>query len=48
MKARIGEILGLEPDRISIKATTMERIGFIGREEGMGALATATVILGRS
>ena len=45
MKARIGEVLGLEPDRISIKATTMERMGFVGREEGMGAIATATVIL---
>jgi 2-C-methyl-D-erythritol 4-phosphate cytidylyltransferase/2-C-methyl-D-erythritol 2,4-cyclodiphosphate synthase len=45
MKARIGELLGLEPDRISIKATTMERMGFVGREEGMGALATATVVL---
>ena len=46
MKERIGGLLGLEPDRISIKATTMERMGFIGREEGMGAMATATVILG--
>jgi 2-C-methyl-D-erythritol 4-phosphate cytidylyltransferase/2-C-methyl-D-erythritol 2,4-cyclodiphosphate synthase len=46
MRARIGEILGLESSRVSIKATTMERMGFVGREEGMGALATATVILG--
>lgn len=45
MKARIGELLGIAPDRISIKATTMERMGFVGREEGMGALATATVVL---
>jgi 2-C-methyl-D-erythritol 4-phosphate cytidylyltransferase/2-C-methyl-D-erythritol 2,4-cyclodiphosphate synthase len=45
MKARIGAILRLSEDRISIKATTMERMGFIGREEGMGALATATVAL---
>jgi 2-C-methyl-D-erythritol 4-phosphate cytidylyltransferase/2-C-methyl-D-erythritol 2,4-cyclodiphosphate synthase len=45
MKARIGEILGLAEGRISIKATTMERMGFIGREEGMGALATATIVL---
>ncbi len=45
MKARIAALLGLEPDRISIKATTMERMGFVGREEGMGALATATVVL---
>jgi len=46
MRVRIGEILGLAPDRVSIKATTMERMGFVGREEGMGAIATATVILG--
>ena len=46
MKARIGEVLGLEPGRISIKATTMEQMGFVGREEGMGAMATATVVLG--
>ena len=45
MKARIGEVLELEPQRVSIKATTMERMGFVGREEGMGAMATATVIL---
>jgi 2-C-methyl-D-erythritol 4-phosphate cytidylyltransferase/2-C-methyl-D-erythritol 2,4-cyclodiphosphate synthase len=45
MKARIGALLGLAPDRVSIKATTMERMGFVGREEGMGALATATVVL---
>ncbi len=45
MQARIGEILGLAPDRVGIKATTMERMGFAGREEGMAALATATVIL---
>lgn len=45
MQGRIGEILGLAPDRVSIKATTMERMGFAGREEGMAALATATVIL---
>ncbi|GMG83548.1 bifunctional 2-C-methyl-D-erythritol 4-phosphate cytidylyltransferase/2-C-methyl-D-erythritol 2,4-cyclodiphosphate synthase [Paralimibaculum aggregatum] len=46
MRARIGEILGLDAGRVSIKATTMERMGFVGREEGMGAIATATVILG--
>jgi 2-C-methyl-D-erythritol 4-phosphate cytidylyltransferase/2-C-methyl-D-erythritol 2,4-cyclodiphosphate synthase len=47
MKARIGEVLGLEPERVGIKATTMERMGFVGREEGMGAMATATVVLGK-
>jgi 2-C-methyl-D-erythritol 4-phosphate cytidylyltransferase/2-C-methyl-D-erythritol 2,4-cyclodiphosphate synthase len=46
MKVRVGALLGLTTDRISIKATTMERMGFVGREEGMGAMATATVLLG--
>ncbi|MEM8761801.1 MAG: 2-C-methyl-D-erythritol 2,4-cyclodiphosphate synthase, partial [Pseudomonadota bacterium] len=45
MRAEIGRILGLDPGRIGLKATTMERMGFIGREEGMGCIATATVIL---
>lgn len=46
MRARLAGILSLAPDRVSVKATTMERMGFVGREEGMGALATATVVLG--
>lgn len=45
MRARIGEILGIAPERVGIKATTMERMGFVGREEGMAAMATATVLL---
>ncbi len=45
MRARIAEILALDPGRVSIKATTMERLGFVGREEGMAALAAATVTL---
>ncbi|MEL6767627.1 MAG: bifunctional 2-C-methyl-D-erythritol 4-phosphate cytidylyltransferase/2-C-methyl-D-erythritol 2,4-cyclodiphosphate synthase [Pseudomonadota bacterium] len=45
MRAKIGRILGLDPGRIGLKATTMERMGFVGREEGMGCIATATVIL---
>ncbi|MEM6679607.1 MAG: 2-C-methyl-D-erythritol 2,4-cyclodiphosphate synthase, partial [Pseudomonadota bacterium] len=46
MRAEIGRILSLDPGRIGLKATTMERMGFIGREEGMGCIATATVVLG--
>ncbi|MEM7178641.1 MAG: 2-C-methyl-D-erythritol 2,4-cyclodiphosphate synthase [Pseudomonadota bacterium] len=46
MKARVAEISGVAVERISIKATTMERMGFVGREEGMGCIATATVELG--
>ncbi|MEM7668789.1 MAG: 2-C-methyl-D-erythritol 2,4-cyclodiphosphate synthase [Pseudomonadota bacterium] len=45
MRERVAEIAGIGPDRVSIKATTMERMGFVGREEGMGCIATATVVL---
>ena len=48
MKEEIGRILGLGPDRVGIKATTMEHMGFVGREEGMAAMATATVVLGET
>ena len=47
MKARVAEIAGITPDRVSVKATTMERMGFVGREEGMGCIATASVELPR-
>ncbi|WP_370539057.1 bifunctional 2-C-methyl-D-erythritol 4-phosphate cytidylyltransferase/2-C-methyl-D-erythritol 2,4-cyclodiphosphate synthase [Aureimonas sp. AU22] len=46
MVAVIGDVTGLEPDRISIKATTNETIGFIGRREGIAAIATASVVYG--
>ncbi|MEM7056797.1 MAG: bifunctional 2-C-methyl-D-erythritol 4-phosphate cytidylyltransferase/2-C-methyl-D-erythritol 2,4-cyclodiphosphate synthase [Pseudomonadota bacterium] len=45
MQARIAEIMDTDASRISVKATTMERMGFIGREEGMGCIANATVEL---
>ena len=44
MQARLAEIMGVDPGRISVKATTSERLGFTGREEGIAALATATLI----
>lgn len=44
MTAAISAMLGIRPDRISIKATTNEKLGFIGREEGIAAIATATVV----
>jgi len=48
MREKIADILELSIDRISVKATTNERVGFIGREEGIAALATATVVMGQS
>lgn len=43
MRARTAEVLGLPIERISVKATTTERMGFPGREEGLAAQATATL-----
>ena len=43
MRASISEIMGLDKQRISVKATTSEKLGFTGREEGIASLATATV-----
>jgi 2-C-methyl-D-erythritol 2,4-cyclodiphosphate synthase len=43
MRASIGRCLGLPVDAISIKATTNEGMGFVGRGEGIAALAIATI-----
>jgi 2-C-methyl-D-erythritol 2,4-cyclodiphosphate synthase len=45
MKVNIAEALGLNFQRIGIKATTNETLGFIGREEGIAAMAVAGVDL---
>jgi 2-C-methyl-D-erythritol 2,4-cyclodiphosphate synthase len=45
MKIRIAEALGLNVQQIGVKATTNETMGFIGREEGIAAMAVASVDL---
>jgi 2-C-methyl-D-erythritol 4-phosphate cytidylyltransferase/2-C-methyl-D-erythritol 2,4-cyclodiphosphate synthase len=44
MRARLSEYLGIDIQRCSVKATTNETIGFVGRREGIAAIATATVV----
>lgn len=45
MKANIATALGLDPKKVGIKATTNEKMGFVGREEGIAAMAVASVDL---
>lgn len=47
MKQTIGEILGIGADRVAVKATTSEKMGFAGREEGLMAQAVASIELPR-
>ena len=44
MQAELARIMGVDASQVSVKATTSERLGFTGREEGIAALATAVMV----
>jgi 2-C-methyl-D-erythritol 2,4-cyclodiphosphate synthase len=44
MRSRLAEALELEPGAVNVKFTTGERMGFVGRGEGIAALAVATLV----
>jgi len=44
MKEKLAAALSIQPDQVGIKATTNERMGFVGREEGIAAMAVACLV----
>ena len=44
MKTCLAQVMNTDEDNISIKATTSERMGFVGRQEGMAAYATVLIV----
>ena len=44
MRHELARIIGIEASRVSVKATTSEKLGFTGREEGIAAIATAALV----
>lgn len=44
MRNRIAELLHAEPSQVNVKATTTEKLGFVGREEGIASLATILLV----
>ena len=44
MQQVLADVIGCDTDQISIKATTTERLGFTGREEGISAYATVLIV----
>lgn len=46
MQSCMADVMGVDPDQISIKATTSEKVGFVGRKEGMAVYATVLITKG--